>query len=216
MHTQFGVKLGTLSVAITLVPCIYKRFSGSESLANGVIKVHFWEIPHSYCTPIQAVVFLEPGSASFKAPLNYSIPSLSTGTELCTEKPACCLRGNSFDHFYTNMQCPKIVMNITVIAPPHTHTHTHTRPHTHTHTHTQGVGHCSILDEVAWDLCHLSHFCKTDKNSDRDVYRNQFIPGLLASFYGTYLQENPTLLQYTTTPSDMPLVVNYLQTDLNC
>ncbi len=140
MHTQFGVKLGTLSVAITLVPCIYKRFSGSESLANGVIKVHFWEIPHSYCTPIQAVVFLEPGSASFKAPLNYSIPSLSTGTELCTEKPACCLRGNSFDHFYTNMQCPKIVMNITVSATTtpttHTHTHTHTTHTTPTHAHT--------------------------------------------------------------------------------
>ncbi len=161
---------------------------------------------------------MEPGSSSFKAPLNYSIPSLSTGTQLCTEKPACCLRGDSFDHFYTNMQCPKIVMNITVRATsPHHHPHLITiPPHTRTHTHTQGVGHCSIIDEVAWDLCHLSHFCKTDKNSERDVYRSQFIPGLLASFYGTYLQGNPALLQYTTTPSDMPLPVNYLHTDLNC
>ena len=89
---------------------------------------------------IQAVVFMEPGSSSFKAPLNYSIPSLSTGTQLCTEKPACCLRGDSFDHFYTNMQCPKIVMNITVRATsPHHHPHLITTPpHTRTHTHTGG------------------------------------------------------------------------------
>ncbi len=62
----------------------------------------------------QAVVFLEPGSSSFKAPLNYSIPSLSTGTQFCMESPACCMKGLSFDHFYTNMHCPKILMNITV------------------------------------------------------------------------------------------------------
>jgi len=47
------------------------------------------------------------------------------------------------------------------------------------------------------------------------MYR-RYISGVMAAWYGTYVQGNPEQLQYLTTPSDMPVPVTRLQVDVNC
>ena len=64
-------------------------------------------------------------------------------------------------------------------------------------------------------VCHLVHFCKTNRNNDRVFYRT-FISGMLSSFFGTYLQGNEKLLQYVTNVDKIPISVGELQTDINC
>lgn len=63
---------------------------------------------------LQAVAFLEPDSGHFTKPLGYSIPALSYGTQFCMEKQKCCIEGRSYLHFYGELTCPKIMMNVTV------------------------------------------------------------------------------------------------------
>lgn len=53
---------------------------------------------------------LQHGPLSSSQPL----PSLSYGTELCIEFPACCVKGLNYLHFYQNLHCPRIQMNIIV------------------------------------------------------------------------------------------------------
>ena len=63
----------------------------------------------------QAVAFIEPLSFDFSKPLNYSLPTLSFGTEWSEENVLkCIIPGFDFKHFYKMLQCPKIMMNATV------------------------------------------------------------------------------------------------------
>ena len=77
-----------------------------------------WSPNHSYIRIMfllmQAVAFLEPASIHYSKPLGFSIPALSYGTQLCMEAPLCCLKGYSYFHFYDELVCPKILMNVTV------------------------------------------------------------------------------------------------------
>lgn len=58
--------------------------------------------------------------------------------------------------------------------------------------------------------------CDTDKSNNRDLYRQVFMPGVLTSLFGTYLQGNPDLVSYITHRDDMPLPLGQLWFDLNC
>ncbi|XP_065896388.1 uncharacterized protein [Dysidea avara] len=62
----------------------------------------------------KAAAFMEPFSTKFKEPLGYSLPALSFGTQLCEEKPNCCQPGIDYLHFYNMLDCPKVMMNVTV------------------------------------------------------------------------------------------------------
>ena len=57
---------------------------------------------------------MEPFSTNFRAPLDYSIPALAYGTELCEESPRCCIPGIDYRHFYNELKCPKVLMNVSV------------------------------------------------------------------------------------------------------
>jgi len=57
---------------------------------------------------------MEPFSINFRKPLGYSIPVLSFGTELCEEEPNCCVHGIDYRHFYDMLDCPRVLMNVTV------------------------------------------------------------------------------------------------------
>ena len=57
---------------------------------------------------------MEPFSDNFRAPLGYSIPALAYGTELCEELPQCCIPGIDYRHFYDELECPKVLMNVSV------------------------------------------------------------------------------------------------------
>ena len=65
-------------------------------------------------------------------------------------------------------------------------------------------------------MCHLVDFCKTAKGTNRDLYREEFVPGVLASFFGTYLQGNGDLIKYITTRDRMPVPLGQLEFDLDC
>lgn len=140
----------------------------------------------------RAVVYLEPFSYHYTEPLPYSIPTVSYGTQLCTEAPACCINGWDYFNFYAKLTCPKLLMNVT------------------------GFGHCDILNEFpGWDGCNLSHFCKTDPTNNRPLYR-LFVQGVVTAFMGVYLQGNTDLLKFVTTETLMPLPLGLLEYDLNC
>ena len=57
---------------------------------------------------------MEPLSTNFRAPLGYSIPTLAYGTELCEEFPQCCIPGIDYRHFYDELKCPRVLMNVSV------------------------------------------------------------------------------------------------------
>jgi len=57
----------------------------------------------------------------FIKPLGYSIPALSFGTELCEEEPNCCIPGIDYRHFYNMLDCPRVLMNVTVCIYVHTY-----------------------------------------------------------------------------------------------
>ena len=65
-------------------------------------------------THTQAAAFLEPASIHFSKPLGFPIPALSYGTQLCSESPACCTMDFGYFHFYDELVCPRILMNVTV------------------------------------------------------------------------------------------------------
>ena len=83
---------------------------------------------------------------------------------------------------------------------------THKRTHTYTHTF-------FLLPPPP--VCRAIHFCKTDPTNDRVLYR-RYVSGVMAAWYGTYVQGNPEQLKYVTSPSDMPVPVTRLQVDVNC
>lgn len=65
-------------------------------------------------------------------------------------------------------------------------------------------------------VCHDSDFCKTTKGNNRHVYREVFIPGLLASFFGQYLQGSPSLVKLITNPDLMPVEMLQLHQNITC
>lgn len=65
-------------------------------------------------------------------------------------------------------------------------------------------------------MCVDVKFCKVDKNNNRDLYRDEFLPGVLAAFFGNYLQGNSDLLKYVTDEKLMPLPLTQLYFDVNC
>ena len=62
----------------------------------------------------------------------------------------------------------------------------------------------------------MIHFCRTDPNNNRDLYRNEFVPGVLASFFGDYLQGNKGMVKYITTRDLMPVPVGQLYVNITC
>ena len=147
------------------------------TLLFAFIHTHMHVHTHTH-THTQAAAFLEPASIHFSKPFGYPIPALSYGTQLCTESPACCTMEFGYFHFYDELVCPRILMNVTVRkywlssivliwderhnvdccywlcrcpkCLSHMCERTRTHTHTHTHTHTQGYGHCDILNEDGW------------------------------------------------------------------
>ena len=75
--------------------------------------------------------------------------------------------------------------------------------------------HLSPLLSPLPSVCHAIHFCKTDLTSGRVLYR-RYVSGVMAAWYGTYVQGNPEQLKYVTSPADMPVPVMRLQVDVNC
>ena len=65
-------------------------------------------------------------------------------------------------------------------------------------------------------VCHAVHFCKTEAGTNRNLYREVFVPGVLTSMFGTFLQGNPDLLKYIKHRDDMPIALGQLEFDLNC
>ena len=59
--------------------------------------------------------------------------------------------------------------------------------------------------------CHLSDFCKTDKTNDRTLYREVFVPGVLASFFGNFTQGNKDIIKYIVERDLMPLELGQLK-----
>ena len=68
----------------------------------------------------------------------------------------------------------------------------------------------------AHTVCHESDICKTVDDNNRDLYREEFIPGLLSSFFGHFLQGSPNLIQLITNPDNMPVQTANLESDLKC
>ena len=64
--------------------------------------------------------------------------------------------------------------------------------------------------------CSVIHFCRTDPNNNRDLYRNEFVPGVLASFFGDYLQGDEGMVKYITTRDLMPVPVGQLYVNITC
>lgn len=139
----------------------------------------------------KAVAYMEPFSYDLKAPFDSGVPSLAYGTQYSEESPRCCIPGLDYVHFYKNLGCPKIQMNAT------------------------GFGHCDILTDGGWEMCHLAHFCKTVKTNDRVLYRHT-VSGIMAAFFGTYVQGNRDQLQYVTNATLIPIHVADLLSDVNC
>lgn len=65
-------------------------------------------------------------------------------------------------------------------------------------------------------VCRLTDFCKTVEGNNRDLYREVFLPGVLTSLFGTFLQGNIDLLPHITHRDDMPIALGQLEFDLNC
>ena len=57
---------------------------------------------------------MEPFSTNFRDPIGYSIPALAYGTQLCEETPQCCIPGIDYRHFYDELECPRVLMNVSV------------------------------------------------------------------------------------------------------
>lgn len=74
---------------------------------------------------------------------------------------------------------------------------------------------CMSLSHTRYTACNLIHFCKTDPNNDRSLYR-LFVQGVVTAFMGVYLQGNSDLLKFITTQALMPLPLGLLEYDLNC
>ena len=64
--------------------------------------------------------------------------------------------------------------------------------------------------------CSVIHICRTDPNNNRDLYRNEFVPGVLASFFGDYLQGDEGMVKYITTRDLMPVPVGQLYVNITC
>ena len=64
-------------------------------------------------------------------------------------------------------------------------------------------------------VCHDLHFCKTVTTNDRVLYK-RFVSGLMAAFFGYYVQGNDQQLQYLLKANLMPVPVTDLKSDLNC
>lgn len=68
---------------------------------------------------------------------------------------------------------------------------------------------------LSFAACHLSHFCKTDKTNDRDLYREVFVPGVLTSFFGNFTQGNKEIIKHITTRDLMPVELGQLESCTN-
>ena len=100
----------------------------------------------------QAAAFLEPASTHFSKPLGFSIPALAYGTQLCMEAPQCCNMKYGYFHFYSELVCPKILMNVTVSYFLAIFTQPQNIDCHELFIYTQGYGHCDLLNEKpGWD-----------------------------------------------------------------
>ena len=62
--------------------------------------------------------------------------------------------------------------------------------------------------------CHLSNICKTDKSNNRKLYREVFVPGVLAAFFGNFTQGNKDIIKHIVTRDLMPVELGDLKADL--
>uniref|UniRef100_A0A1X7UK92 Lysosomal dipeptide transporter MFSD1 n=1 Tax=Amphimedon queenslandica TaxID=400682 RepID=A0A1X7UK92_AMPQE len=142
-------------------------------------------------TLAKAVSFIEPMSYSFEKELSYSLPSLCYGTQYSEENPKCIYADFDYRHFYNKLHCPRIQMSAVE------------------------YGHCDILNDSGWELCHVSHSCKTNTTNDRVLY-HRFISGLITGFFGYYLQDSPPLLSYLTNLTNIPVALENFKYDIKC
>ena len=129
-----------------------------------------------------ASIFLEGGylKANETHPSFARHPALMFGTQFAPRHgkilPAACDLAYQPDELYSFWSCPRVKMNAT------------------------GYGHCDIIDDLGWEACHISNFCFTTTENDRDTYR-LFLQGIISAFLITYVQGYPNATQYFTNPS---------------
>ena len=68
-----------------------------------------------------------------------------------------------------------------------------------------------IIVYLSPTACHISDFCKTDKSNNRDLYREVFVPGVLASFFGNFTQGNKDIIKHIVTRDLMPVRIGDLK-----
>ncbi|OWF41093.1 uncharacterized protein LOC110462918 [Mizuhopecten yessoensis] len=142
-------------------------------------------------TMYTATAFLEPYSKNAKTKMNFQMPAFMYGTQLSEEGLHCAIKGLDWDQFYEVWLCPKIKMEAI------------------------GFGHCDFLDPEPWEVCHVTHYCKTTNNTRLPQYR-QFVQGAVSSFLMTTLQGRAGALAYISDIRNVPLPVMDFKTDLNC
>jgi len=143
------------------------------------------------CSFTQGIVFLDPVALNLFYPVQFSIPAMVVGTELCPLPPhTCCPPGTSFNHFYNSWSCPRVLFNVT------------------------GFGHCDILDQPFYEACVLTKFCNTVNGTNLELYRT-FSQGMVTAFFVASLQGNCKLVPYFLDESLIPLS-GALTSDFHC
>lgn len=139
----------------------------------------------------KSTVFLEPFTADVDSPIKNGMPALMYGTQLSEEGLKCAIPGFDYNKLYDIWSCPRIVMNVA------------------------DFGHCDILDPAGWEMCHVTHFCKTTNDTLLTEYR-QFVQGVTSAFFISTLQGLTKDISYVTTSNLIPLKLLELKSDINC
>ncbi|KAK0059077.1 chlorophyllase-1 [Biomphalaria pfeifferi] len=144
-------------------------------------------------TIAKASVFLDPMSfdALVLQPLNSKVKVLASMSQLSEEKPMCCIPGTDYRKIYDLMNCTKVRMQV------------------------KDFGHCDIMDDLLWDVCHSANACRTTNNTRLETYRT-FAAGVIHGFLQWTIYGNTGMQKYVTNQAYMPLPLVDLAFDLNC
>ncbi|WAR12211.1 hypothetical protein MAR_026391, partial [Mya arenaria] len=112
-----------------------------------------------------------------------TVPALMYGTQLAEEGlPRCNVPGYDYLQFYDVWKCPRIAIKVA------------------------DFGHCDMLDPVGWEACHLTHFCKTNNDTQLNHYR-QTVHGIVSGFFIATLQGYGQSIVYVQDVKNIPIKV---------
>ncbi|XP_052818100.1 uncharacterized protein LOC128244124 [Mya arenaria] len=144
--------------------------------------------------PFKATIFMEPYSQVVHAnkTMAITVPALMYGTQLAEEGlPRCNVPGYDYLQFYDVWKCPRIAIKVA------------------------DFGHCDMLDPVGWEACHLTHFCKTNNDTQLNHYR-QTVHGIVSGFFIATLQGYGQSIVYVQDVKNIPIKVLVSKNDWNC